>query len=355
MDFGLTDAQKLLRDSIAELLARQVPIERVRSIMEADGYDRALDATLAEQGLFSSLIRLDDGGDGLGLLDAAVIAQELGRMATPVNYHSAAVGVPLVLTAVASTTEREEWFAGLLDGSARTAVVDCNATTASRSDGSITVRAVADAASADRFLVIEGHHVYGLSSGHGALGVTALETVDDTRRIAEVRVDLSKLSSEQPFSGELATEQYDRAVQAQQIVLAADALGASQKALELAVDYAKQREQFGRVVASFQAVKHMCAEIATALEPLQSLVWHAAYLWDQDDSDAAWQAPLLKAHAAEMCTEAVTKATQVWGGIGFTWECDNHLFFKRVGFDRQICGSPTTLRQRAAQLQLAHV
>ena len=185
-----------------------------------------------------------------------------------------------------------------------------------------------------------------------ALDVTALETVDDTRRVAEVRVDRSKLEGARRLSGELPSDKRRRILQAQQVTLAADALGASQKALEIAVDYAKQREQFGRVVASFQAVKHMCAEVATALEPLQSLVWHTAYLWDEGEDDVAWQAPLLKAHAAEMCTEAVTKATQVWGGIGFTWECDNHLFFKRVGFDRQMCGSPALLRRQAAELQL---
>ena len=143
----------------------------------------------------------------------------------------------------------------------------------------------------------------------------------------------------------------ERALQAGRIALAADALGAALEGLRIAVEYAKQREQFNQVIGSFQAVKHMCAETAAALDPIQSLLWYTAYAWDQRLDEARHLAPLLKAHAGETATDAVTTCTQVFGGIGFTWECDMHIYFKRVGYDRQVLGSPGEVFALAAALR----
>jgi alkylation response protein AidB-like acyl-CoA dehydrogenase len=142
-----------------------------------------------------------------------------------------------------------------------------------------------------------------------------------------------------------------RVLQAVRILLSADALGAAQRALAMAVEYAKHREQFGVVIGSFQAVQHLCAEVVAEIDPVQSLLWYAAYAWDQGLPEAATLSALLKAHTAETTTQAVAVTTQVHGGIGFTHECDHHIFYQRVGYARQLFGTPDQLRAEAAALQ----
>jgi alkylation response protein AidB-like acyl-CoA dehydrogenase len=119
----------------------------------------------------------------------------------------------------------------------------------------------------------------------------------------------------------------------------------------MAVAYAKQREQFGRPIATFQAVKHLCAEMIAELEPARSLVWYAAHAFDHRPEEAALMALHAKAHLAEIGTSIVRTATEVHGGIGFTSEYDLHLWFKRVGLDRQLLGGPDVTRAEAASLQ----
>jgi alkylation response protein AidB-like acyl-CoA dehydrogenase len=142
-----------------------------------------------------------------------------------------------------------------------------------------------------------------------------------------------------------------RILDAGRIALAADALGAAECSLERSVAYALERKQFERVIGSFQAVKHMCAETAADIEPLRSLLWYAAFAWDGRRDDAAVTATLLKAHAGEVAVRSTTTTLQVFGGMGFTWECDAHLWFKRAGYDRQMLGGPADMRARAAELR----
>jgi alkylation response protein AidB-like acyl-CoA dehydrogenase len=135
------------------------------------------------------------------------------------------------------------------------------------------------------------------------------------------------------------------------IALAADLLGASDRALALAVDYAKQRKQFGRVIGSFQAVKHLCAEMVAEIEPARALLWYAAHAFDAAPEESPLHALLAKSHLADVGTRVVRTATEVHGGIGFTDECDLHLWFKRVAVDRQLLGGPERLRAQAARMQ----
>ena len=135
------------------------------------------------------------------------------------------------------------------------------------------------------------------------------------------------------------------------VVLAADSLGASERAIELAVAYALQRKQFKRLIGSFQAVKHMCAEMVAELEPDRSLVWYAAHSFDAIPDESALMANHAKALLSEIGTFVVRTATEVHGGIGFTDEQNLHFWFKRVGVDRQLLGAPDALRAEAAELQ----
>ena len=134
-------------------------------------------------------------------------------------------------------------------------------------------------------------------------------------------------------------------------ILAADSLGASQTMIDKAVDYAKERKQFGRAIGSFQAVKHMCAEMAADLEPCYALVWHAAHCHDYSPDEARLMACHAKAHVSEMSKGIAKKATEVHGGMGFTDLLGLHYWFKRIGFDRQLLGGPELVRLEAARLQ----
>ncbi len=350
MDFGLTEPQELLRDAIASFLAQEVGMERVRSVMDSEsGRDDEIRAQLGDQGIAGMLIDPECGGVGLGLQEAGIAAQEIGRAAAPVNFHSSSVLAPLLLAGAAEGDRRNQLLAGIAEGTTLIAPI----LNAPAGDGPLDAVAmhVPDAPFADAFLLESGGDLRLLDASAPGVTVTPLETVDDTRRVGEVAFDGIAAGAAEHLGGDAAAGR--RALHAARVALAADALGAAQKGLQIAVDYARERRQFGRIIGSFQAVKHMCAEVLAEVEPVQSLLWHTADAWDSGSDEIEHLAPLLKAHATEVASNAVTITTQVFGGIGFTHECDMHIFYKRVGHDRQMLGNPTALREEAAAVRFA--
>jgi alkylation response protein AidB-like acyl-CoA dehydrogenase len=203
-----------------------------------------------------------------------------------------------------------------------------------------------DAGAADAFLVALGRDRIAIVPRDAAgLTVTGLATIDRTRRVAELVFENVAIGDAIEAPGLV-----DRVVAAGRVAIAADTLGACERAIEMAVAYAKQRQQFGRAIATFQAVKHLCAEMVAELEPARSLVWYAAYAFDQRPEEALAMAAHAKAHLAEIGTQIVRTATEVHGGIGFTSEHDLHLWFKRAGLNRQLLGGPERVRAEAAAL-----
>lgn len=353
MDFGLSDAQSLFQSSLRGFLADRVPTARVRTIMEsATGHDASLVAQLAEQGVTGILVPAEYGGTGLGLLDAALAAEELGRAAVPFSFHTAAVLAPLLLAASTDEAKAKGWLPKIAEGKVLVSVVlGAPAVRNGKLHGSAMF--VADAETADACVVQCGNpgspEFHLLQRGTTGLRIEGLATIDETRRVGEVFFDDVAVDATTRLDIPDGAAMLDRALDAARVVLAADALGAAERSLEEAVKYAMTREQFGRVIGSFQAVKHMCAEVFAEVEPVRSLMWYAAFAWDTSAEDAAMMAALLKSHATEVATEATTTCVQVYGGMGFTWECDMQLWFKRAGYDRQMLGSPTALRERAAE------
>jgi alkylation response protein AidB-like acyl-CoA dehydrogenase len=187
--------------------------------------------------------------------------------------------------------------------------------------------------------------------GGAAVKMAELRTVDRTRRLAEMRCDGA--AAETLAGGNRVTEAQalSRLRDAAFVLLAADMLGASQTMLDRAVAYAKERAQFGRPIGSFQAVKHLCAEMASRLEPCRALVWYAAHAFDEGLDDAPLAAAHAKAHLSEVSQFVARTATEVHGGMGFTDLLGLHYWFKRVGVDRQLLGGPETVRRHAARLQ----
>jgi alkylation response protein AidB-like acyl-CoA dehydrogenase len=207
--------------------------------------------------------------------------------------------------------------------------------------------AVADADVAEAFLVVAGDTLWLAPAGAEGVTVEPLLTVDRTRRLGRVSFDVAASALER-LPGKLAPGDRSRALQAARTALAADALGACYRSIQLAVEYAKRREQFGRPIGSFQAVKHLCAEMIAETDPIQSFLWFTAHAWDRAQPDTGRLAALLKAHVAEVGAEVASKATQVFGGMGFTWECDLHWFYQRIAYARQVLGTPEELRAEAA-------
>ncbi len=345
MDFGLTQPQELLRDSIARFLAQDVGIERVRRVMDSDsGRDEAIHGQLGDQGITGLLIDMDFGGSELGMQEAAIAAQELGRAAAPVNFHSAYVLAPLLLAGADAGERKSALLEGIAEGrSLITPILDAPID-GGRIDGAVLY--VPDAPWSDAFLLESGGSLHLLDASVPGIDIEPLETVDDTRRVAEVTFAGIDLGAAESLGG--SADSTRRAVHAARIALAADALGAAQKGLHISVEYAKERKQFERIIGSFQAVKHICAEVLAEVDPVQSLLWHTADAWDGGSDEINHLAPLLKAHATEVASTAVTMTTQVFGGMGFTHECDMHIFYKRAGYDRQMMGNPTALREQAA-------
>ena len=360
MDFGLSDEQRLLQDTFRNYLADHVPITRVRKIATGDGTDvRALWSSLAELGAAGILIPEEHGGSGLGHLDAALVAEELGRAVTPAPFVASAVLAPVALREAGTPEQQKEWLPKLATGDVlvAAALTECysrrEGAEVRLEGGKLVGKAlmVLGLPGADLALIAAGADDLALvATDAPGVEVEALSTIDRTRRLAELRLESVEPAALLGGPGG-AARALDRVLDAGHAVLAADTLGACQSMLDQAVEYAKQRSQFGRVIASFQAVKHMCAEMAAELEPARSLVWYAAHAIETVPEDAAVAVAHAKAHMAEVGENLADLATQVHGGIGFTDDQNLHFWFKRIGLNRQLLGGPGVLRERAAQLQ----
>ncbi len=352
MDFGLSEEQRLLQDTIRRLLADAYPTTRAREISgTASAHDGALWQLLAENGALGALVAEQHGGSALSFLDAMLIAEEVGRAAGPGAYAASAVVAAVALQGASDAPLGKEILPELAAGRTRIGVALAEAHGARDGAGVRLERGVAsgtalfalDAVAADRLLVDTANGLALFAADAAGVEVVPLVAIDRTRRIAEIR-----LRSAEPVGVLPATE---RALAAGRLALAFDSLGAAERALELALAYAAQRKQFGRVIGSFQAVKHMLAEIAAALEPARSLCWYAAHAFDHEPAQAERLAALCKAHLSETASEILRKATEVHGGIGFTEQYDLHLWFRRVALSRPLLGGPEDLRELAERMR----
>jgi alkylation response protein AidB-like acyl-CoA dehydrogenase len=359
VDFGLSEEQRLLADALGGFLEKELPTARVRAIAETEsGHDAGLWKALCEQGAAGVLVPEGFGGSGLGLLDAAVAAQALGNACAPTPFLSTAVLAPVAFAA-ASPALQKEWLPRIATGDACLSLA-ANELWSKREGAGVRVEGdrlhgkslfALDAGCADAFLVAPDAASLALVP-RDAQGLTlrALPTLDTTRRVAELVFEGVRPADWLGARGG-AQAAIERMLDAGRVALAADALGACDRALAMAVTYAKQRVQFGRVIGSFQAVKHLCAEMAAEVEPARSLLWYAAHAWDSAPDEAPLHASLVKSHLADVGRAVTRTATEVHGGIGFTEEHDLQLWFKRAHVDAQLLGGPEYLRERAARLQ----
>lgn len=357
MEFGLSKEQELIVNSISQYLKENGALERARTFAEEDE-TRADDVLSGLRDLDVSGIIIDEkhGGVGLDLIDAALVAEALGNHVTPVPFVANQIMVPVAIATAGSEEQQSRWLpeiaAGkVVSGAAVTEAISSREGASIRWDGTTLngkAMFVLDF-EADLYLVAdESRELFLVDAGASGLKRQLLTTIDKTRRVGElvfenVSADLLPGSSDPDICA--------RVIDAGRIILAADTLGAAQSMLDQAVAYSKQRVQFNRVIGSFQAVKHMCAEMVASLEPCRAMMWYAAHAFEAIPGEARLTACLAKAHISDVGTFVAKTSTEVHGGMGFTDEQGLHYWFKRIGANRQLLGGPELVREEAAKLQ----
>ena len=359
MDFALSEEQRMLQDSISGYLKSGCPLTRVREVAEARD-DRADDVwnELTNLGVHGVLIDEDYGGVGLGHLEAALIAEALGNTVAPVPYVASSIMAPTALAMAASDEQKESWLPRIAGGEVVAGVGVTEQIGRRETEGVSTAGGtlkgkamfVLDGASADILMIASNDGALHLVDPNGpGVARNGLKTIDRTRTVAEIVLDGAPGDVLPGSVGD--REPLLSMIDAGRIMLAADTLGAAQSMLDNAVDYAKERRQFNRVIGSFQAVKHMCAEMAAELEPCRSLVWYAAHAFTSIPEEGRLMACHAKAHLAEVGKFVARKSTEVHGGMGITDLLGLHYWFKRIGFNRQLLGTPELVREEAARVQ----
>lgn len=351
MEFGLSQEQTLLQDSVNRFLDAQAPLERVREFAKTPDPDDVWQG-LVQLGVSALLVPEAAGGVGLGHFDAALVAEALGNHTTPAPFLGSAVLGPAAL--LRSGHADDALLADLAAGTA-TMGVALSEVSGARADAGVTGNGsrvsgkalfVHDC-DADHFLVADADlRVYLVARNAPGLEVAALTDIDATR------VSGSLTFADTPARCLSTDPELTRTLlDIGRVMLAADTLGAAQNMLDQAVAYAKEREQFNRPIGSFQAVKHMCAEMAAQLEPCRALVWYAAHAIDEAPAELRLVACHAKAHVSEVGKFVAKTATEVHGGMGFTDLLGLHYWFKRIGYNRQMLGAPELVREQAALAQ----
>jgi len=354
MDFGLSDEQRLLQETVGRFLAQENDASRLRARFDAEQeLDPKLWKGMLELGLGGLLVPERQGGAGLELLDAALVAETLGYGAAPGPFlgHSLA---GLAIRLGGSPAQREEWLPRLAAGDRLWSVALCEGGGLWQPEQwelkgeerlSGVKLHVPYAQQADLFVVgTQGGGLAVVEKGAPGLDVESFAGVDRTRRLGQLRLHETPCQL-LPGAG-AGAHLRDAALS----LLAADAFGGASRCVEMTVQYAQTREQFGVTIGHFQALKHQLANMALRVEPSRALYWYAAHAFDQLPEDAPRAAALAKAHLTEGFMDVARDCVEAHGGIGYTWECDVQIWFKRAMFDRAFLGTPAVHRERAARL-----
>jgi alkylation response protein AidB-like acyl-CoA dehydrogenase len=334
VNFDFSDDQHAIKRTAKELLASRFKLDKVREHAEAATYDDDAWKELCELGWPGIFIEESHGGQGLGVLELVILMEELGYVLAPLPFLSnAAAG--LVLQHAGSDAQRERWLPGIASGEAR-------GTVGVLSGGE--ARLVPDADTADVLVLVgpDGGTVVEASAAE----IEPVETMDNTRRFARVRADtLTGAGGGEALEGDPAAGM-DRVAAA----VAAELTGVSQRAMEMAVEYARDRKQFGRPIGAYQAVSHRCAQMLLEVEGARSASYYAGWTADAEPDTLPLAASMAKAYASDAGWRVTAASLQVHGGIGFTWEHDLHFFLKRAKVDGLLYGSAGEHRERVASL-----
>jgi alkylation response protein AidB-like acyl-CoA dehydrogenase len=330
MNFELTDDQRAIQRTARDFLAAEYPPAEVRRLAydSPRGFTDDGWARICELGWPALLIAEEHGGLGLGVVELAVVQEELGAALAPSPFLSTVVAAALIADA-GSDDQRARWLPALAAGEARGTVATL------REDGAWT--AVPDADGADVVVVREGEG-WALAQEASA---DALDALDSTRRLWRVQAagELEALPGDGARAGDIAA-----------VAVAAESVGVARRAMDMAVHYAKEREQFGRPIGAYQAVSHACAQMLLEVEGARSTSLYAAWALDHEPESGPLAASMAKAYASDAGWRVPAASLQVHGGIGFTWEHDLHLWLKRGKANAYLWGAPREHRARVADL-----
>jgi alkylation response protein AidB-like acyl-CoA dehydrogenase len=363
MNFDLTDEQRMLQQAAKEMLAARFNSEKIRALAESEtGFDEAVWRETADLNWPGLIVAEEHGGQELGTVELVVLMEQLGYALAPGPFLSNTLAA-LALEAAGTGEQRERYLAPLAVGEKRgtLALWDRGA---GRAPEDITLEPerngdgwvlngeklfVLDAEISD-FLIIgatEGRR-YVVDRDAKGLTIVQTPTIDSTRKQYAVKLDGVRVDEEAALDteGDALGLARDRAY----IALAAELVGVAQRAMEMAVQYAKERKQFGRPIGAYQAVAHQCAQMLLETEGARSATYYGAWAADNEPETASLAASVAKAYASDAAWRVTASSLQVHGGIGFTWEHDLHLYLKRARCGAAFLGDAGWHRERVAQL-----
>jgi alkylation response protein AidB-like acyl-CoA dehydrogenase len=363
MYFDLTDEQQEFKATAHDFLAARFKSERIREVAASEsGFDESGWKEMAELGWAGLALPEEWGGQGLGTVELAILFEEMGYALAPSPLLSNTIA-GLALAAGGSDDQKERYLRPLAAGELRgaPALVDAEGPaepmrftmTAEESGDGVVLTGektlVLDAGSADFFLVATADGARHIVEKGEGVTVTPEESIDPTRRLSSVRFESVRPQATLPGGGEDYLPVFLRAC----VAIAAESTGLAQRALEMSVEYAKDRRQFGRPIGAYQAVSHRCAQMLLETENSRSAVYGAAWAADAEPESLPLAAAMAKAYASDVGWRVPDAAIQVHGGIGFTWEHDLHFFLKRGRANAATFGDAKWHRERVAAAVLA--
>jgi alkylation response protein AidB-like acyl-CoA dehydrogenase len=376
MDFGFSQEQEMLRATARKFFENECPSTFVRARMEEPaGVTDGFWGKLAEQGWLGLVFPEEYGGAGLGFVDLVVLMEEMGRVVMPGPFFATTILGGLTILEAGSAAQKKEWLPRIAAGEAKATLAWTEptvrwdaagvTTTARAADGGFVLSGtklfVLDAHLADVLVVAartsegprpeDGVSLFLVPKDAAGLETKLLPTMDQTRKLCEVslrdvRVPATALLGARNGGWPALARVLERAT----VALCAEMCGGAQRVLEMTTEYAKIRVAFGKPIGTYQGVKHRAADMLVDVENAKSLTYYAAWAVDENVAEAALAASMAKAYVTDAYRKVAGAGIQLHGGIGFTWEHDLHLYFKRAKSSEFTFGDATYHRERVAQL-----
>jgi alkylation response protein AidB-like acyl-CoA dehydrogenase len=373
MNFGFSEEQEMLRAAARKFFENECTSEWVRKRMEEPaGVTDDYWARLAEQGWLGLVYPEEFGGSGLGFVDLTVLMEEMGRVVMPGPFFSTVLLGGLAILEGGTPEQKKEWLPRIATGRAKVALAlaepsarwdaaGITVTAKKAGDGHLlngTKLFVLDAHLADAIVVAartgsgrepeHGVSLFLVPRGAAGLEVKLLPTMDQTRKLCEVT--LRDVRGSLMGAADQGWPALARVIERATVAMCAEMCGGAQKVLEMTTEYAKIRVAFGKPIGSYQGVKHRAADMLVDVENAKSLTYYAAWAMDENVAEGALAASMAKAYASDAFRRVAGAGIQLHGGIGFTWEHDLHLYFKRAKSSEFTFGDATYHRERVAQL-----
>src|SRR5262245_45445655 len=375
MDFGFSEEQEMLRKSARDFLVKESPMTYVRRMMEDDrGFTDEQWKKMAELGWMGLILPEEHGGAGLTFVDLVVVLEEMGRVVLPGPFFSTVILGGVALAEGGSAAQKEELLPKIASGALRVTLAQLEPNGRWDADGiqlaaesggggyrlSGTKLFVPDAHTADLLVVAgrapgskgaEGISLFLVDARAGGIKTTLLKMMDQTRKLCEVVLeDVNVPAARVLGSPGQGWPLLDHIIDRGKVGMCAEMCGGAQRVLEMSVDYAKVREQFGKPIGSFQAIQHKCANMLVEVESSKSATYYAAWAVANGVEEAPLAAAMAKAYCSDAYRHTAGEGIQIHGGIGFTWEHDMHIYFKRAKSSEVTFGDATWNREIVAQL-----